>query len=169
LAATPISAKEALNTLPALWASGFDTVALASVNWQAARRHLKVLNFPTYADFNAATTELDGADLRERLEGLEPEEAGTLVVSVLTEEIGRILQLAGDRVDAHRALSELGMDSLMAVELRLVLESRLGIGLPLLSLSDSTSIASLSALVVRSIRANKLTAVLNHRPARNNG
>ena len=156
LAATPISAKEALNTLPALWASGFDTVALASVNWQAARRHLKVLNFPTYADFNAATTELDGADLRERLEGLEPEEAGTLVVSVLTEEIGRILQLAGDRVDAHRALSELGMDSLMAVELRLVLESRLGIGLPLLSLSDSTSIVSLSALVVRSIRANKL-------------
>jgi len=44
-----------------------------------------------------------------------------------------------------RPLSEVGMDSLMAVELRLALESRLRVDLPLVSLAEGTSVASIAA------------------------
>jgi hypothetical protein len=39
----------------------------------------------------------------------------------------------------------MGMDSLMAVELRLALESRLRIDLPLMSLAEGTSVGSIAA------------------------
>jgi hypothetical protein len=44
-----------------------------------------------------------------------------------------------------RPLSELGMDSLMAVELRLALESRLQLELPLMALAEGTSVVSIAA------------------------
>jgi len=109
-------------------------------------------------------------DLRERLEGLSPAEAKELVASLLVEEIGRILLLASEKIDRNRPLSELGMDSLMAVELRLALETRLGISLPLLSLSEGTNIVALAALVVRSLggeraQSDQLNAVIRYETA----
>ena len=52
-------------------------------------------------------------------------------------------------IDPLRPLSEMGMDSLMAVELRLALESRLRIDLPLVSLAEGTSVASIAARLGR--------------------
>jgi hypothetical protein len=43
------------------------------------------------------------------------------------------------------------MDSLMAVELRLALETKLGIDVPLVSLSDNTSLAILAKRLVRNL------------------
>jgi hypothetical protein len=47
-------------------------------------------------------------------------------------------------LDPLRPLSDVGMDSLMAVELRLALEARLRIDLPLMSLAEGTSVASIA-------------------------
>jgi hypothetical protein len=43
------------------------------------------------------------------------------------------------------------MDSLMAVELRLALETRLGIDVPLVSLSDTTTLSPIAARIVRNL------------------
>ncbi len=43
------------------------------------------------------------------------------------------------------------MDSLMAVELRLALETRLGIDVPLVSLSDNTSLSTIATRMVRNL------------------
>ena len=45
------------------------------------------------------------------------------------------------------------MDSLMAVELRLALESRLRVDLPLVSLAEGTSVASIAARLAATISA----------------
>ena len=151
LAATPMAAAQALDALPALWASGLDTVALARVNWRGARRYMPILASPSFSDFAAAMADSGGGDLREELDGLAPAAAKERVASLLVEEIGRILQLAPEKIDRARPLSALGMDSLMAVELRMALETRLGIDLPLLSLSEGTTIAAVALLVVRAL------------------
>jgi acyl carrier protein len=90
-------------------------------------------------------------DLRALLAERSPEEARALVLGLLVEEVAGILKLAAERVDPTRPLAELGMDSLMAVELRLSVESRVGVNLPLLSLSDGATLSSMAARVVRSL------------------
>jgi hypothetical protein len=45
----------------------------------------------------------------------------------------------------------MGMDSLMAVELRLALENRLRIDLPLVSLAEGTSVASIAARLAAAV------------------
>src|SRR6185312_17345813 len=63
-------------------------------------------------------------------------------------------------VDPLRPLSELGMDSLMAVELRLALESRLRIDLPLMSLAEGTSVASIATRLANAVASRPQTGEL---------
>ena len=151
LAAQPLAAAEALAALPALWASGLPTVAYAKVQWETARRRLPILAFPAFSELADAAGDVAETNLADRLRGLPDAEAKALTLSLLVEEVARILSAAPDRIDAQRPLSELGMDSLMAVELRLSLEKRFGVNLPLLSLADSTNLNGVAARVVKSL------------------
>ncbi|MBI3514036.1 MAG: SDR family NAD(P)-dependent oxidoreductase, partial [Proteobacteria bacterium] len=139
LGAVPLSAASSLDSLPALLASGQPVIAFAEVNWSAARRHLPTLAAPMFASL-VSGAQSDGAnvELRDRLANCTAEEAQQLLVSMLRQELGRILRLAPESIDPHRSLSELGMDSLMGVELRLAIEGSLKVDLPLLSLAEMT-------------------------------
>jgi NADPH:quinone reductase-like Zn-dependent oxidoreductase/acyl carrier protein len=151
LAANPISAAEALDALPALYASGEIAVAFASVRWDTAQRLLPALASPTFTEIADARFAGAESNLRERLAELPPEERKDLVLTVLMEEVTRILSTSAEALDAHRPVSELGMDSLMAVELRLALEGRLGVSLPMLSLSQQTSLAMIATRLAASV------------------
>lgn len=152
LSVSPIAASDALDALPMMWASGAPVVAYAAVRWEGVRRKLAVLASPTFEAFAAEAEASEETDLAQRLQGMGAAEAKAVVRDLLIDEMSKILSCARERLDASRPLPELGMDSLMAVELRMVLESRLRINLPLLSLSESTTISSLAARIVKSVR-----------------
>ena len=167
LAAMPIPAREALDAIPELWARGEAAPAYARVQWDNARRALAILRTPTFAAFAGAGSEQTGQDLRERLTELEPQEATQLIAGVLAEEMGRILMAGGDAVDPNRPLTEYGVDSLMAVEFRLAVESRLGLELPLLAVGDGLSLGAIAEKIVRSTwgseaRASVIETVVRH-------
>ncbi len=146
LGAKPIRAAQALASLPAMLASGLPVVGCAEASWSEARRFLPVLATPLFSDIKSRGDRSAGDDaLADRLRGLDPEAAHAVLRSVVAEEAARILRLPADSVDPARPLSQLGMDSLMAVELRLALEARLRIDLPLVSLAEGTSVASIAA------------------------
>src|SRR6185312_510938 len=73
--------------------------------------------------------------------------------TAVAEEAANILRLPAAGIDPQRPLSEMGMDSLMAVELRLALESRLRIDLPLMSLAEGTSVASIATRLATAVSA----------------
>jgi acyl carrier protein len=85
-----------------------------------------------------------------------------LLKTVVSEEAANILRLPASGIDPLRPLSEMGMDSLMAVELRLALESRLRIDLPLVSLAEGTSVASIAGAA----RQRRLCAAASQRADR---
>ncbi len=70
---------------------------------------------------------------------------------MIAEEAATILRLPASGIDPLRPLSEMGMDSLMAVELRLALETRLRVDLPLVSLVEGTSVASIAGRLATAI------------------
>ena len=144
LGARPLPATQALSALPAICDSGLAVAGFAETNWNEARRFLPTLSAPFFAEVRGETGSLpnDGS-LVERLSELDTEEALALLKTVVAEEAAGILRLPVAGIDEFRPLSEMGMDSLMAVELRLALESRLRIDLPLMSLAEGTSVASI--------------------------
>ncbi|HKD35775.1 MAG TPA: SDR family NAD(P)-dependent oxidoreductase, partial [Pirellulales bacterium] len=119
LAARPIPAAQALAGLPAMIASGLPVVAFADTNWAEARRFLPILATPLFAESAKVSPSPVDESLAEQLASLDPEAALTLLKTVVAEEAAAILRLPGEGIDPLRPLSEIGMDSLMAVELRL--------------------------------------------------
>ena len=152
LGARPIPAAQALAGLPAMIASRLPTVAFADTNWTEARRFLPILATPLFMESRGKVSPSPvDESLAERLASLDPEAALALLKTVVADEAATILRLPGEGIDPLRPLSEIGMDSLMAVELRLALENRLRVDLPLVSLTEGTSVASIAARLIAAV------------------
>ena len=127
---------------------------MAETSWSEARRFLPILAAPLFAEIRADAGSAPSDDsLVERLATLSGDDALALLKTVVSEEAANILRLPASGIDPLRPLSEMGMDSLMAVELRLALESRLRIDLPLVSLAEGTSVASIAARLASAVSA----------------
>jgi acyl transferase domain-containing protein/NADPH:quinone reductase-like Zn-dependent oxidoreductase/acyl carrier protein len=91
----------------------------------------------------ALSDTLSAASLR----GLPPERQSQAVESLLRVKTGGLLGIAPEKIPAERGLLEMGLDSLMAVELRNWLEGQLEINMPISSLMRSDSLQQLIAAI----------------------
>ncbi len=146
LGARPMAATRALSALPLMASSGLPVVGLADVSWSGARPALPALAAPFFDDFrgSAIDTVTDEA-VRDRLAGLDNAARHSLLASIVADEAARVLRLPAGDIDRQQPLADLGLDSLMAIELRLAIEARLGLDLPLMSLADGANVALLAA------------------------
>ncbi|WP_426959652.1 SDR family NAD(P)-dependent oxidoreductase [Muricoccus radiodurans] len=113
----------------------------AVLRWTPGARKLATLRAPLFAGLfaTAAAEEESGAGLD--LTGLSRDAAAERLVDAIREEVAAILRLPVTEVDPDRALIDLGLDSLMALELRLGLEKRTGAELTALAALGSTRTA----------------------------
>ncbi len=58
--------------------------------------------------------------------------------------MGEIIRIAPDKIEATQSIYDMGLDSLMGIELIVALESRFGIRLPVMALSENPTIAKLA-------------------------
>ena len=77
---------------------------------------------------------------RSALLAAEPAERDQLLRSYLTEQVARVLGLSASKLDVQQPLSNLGLDSLMAVELKNRIAVDLGVNLPLVKFLSGPSI-----------------------------
>src|SRR5690606_3428275 len=79
---------------------------------------------------NVVQPETQAINLRDALAAVEPgRQRRALLEEHLQEQVGRVLRLAASRIPVNKPLKGLGMDSLMALELRNRLEASLGLTL----------------------------------------
>jgi NADPH:quinone reductase-like Zn-dependent oxidoreductase/aryl carrier-like protein len=80
---------------------------------------------------------------RDTLLAAAPEQRRDCLDSLLRDKVARVLGTSPERLDDHRPLLQLGIDSLMAVELRNWIEGELQVNLPVVELLRSPSLAGL--------------------------
>jgi acyl transferase domain-containing protein/acyl carrier protein len=131
---TPLPTRDALALLDHLLGSGVPEAMAAHVDWGAfvpaleakARRPLLGVVRPAEA---AAPAEVPA--LRLRIEAAAPDAREPLLVAWLCDEVARTLGRDTPRaIDPTEGFFEMGLDSLMAVELKRSLEHALGMTLP---------------------------------------
>ena len=94
---------------------------------------------------------VDPTPLDERLRTAADQPRGEIVVGFVRERVGVVLGLAPTELDAATALVELGLDSLMAVELKNRLERDGAPSLPLARYVDGSDIAGLADTMLASL------------------
>jgi len=152
LGKAPLTAQQALDQLQSIWAADAGHIIPANFDWPVLARLLPSaakgsrfaqLNW-RYQDANAAQ---DGLDIRSLLQGKTAAEAAAVIEELVAQQVAQILCIAPERITPHASLHDMGMDSLMAVELALGLEQRFGIQLPVMMLGDSPSVHKVSAKI----------------------
>ena len=94
---------------------------------------------------------------RQRLESVLPDEQEELLHEYVRSQVMEVLRLSADqRPGLHHRLMDLGLDSLMAVQLRNQLESGLGLGRSLSAtlMFDYPTIASIAAFLLKCVSGN---------------
>jgi acyl carrier protein len=87
-----------------------------------------------------------------------------LIDQMFRFKLGTLLGLKEDELDARRCLVELGLDSLMAVELRNWIENQIHIALPIAQLMRDTSLYDLVEMVCERVADEPLTVRSSTKP-----
>jgi NAD(P)-dependent dehydrogenase (short-subunit alcohol dehydrogenase family)/acyl carrier protein len=130
-------------------------VAFAEMSWSRLAVLPGVAKAPKFAlvrEFlNGTAGEGAGGNLEEfraHLAGLPYNEAISIAEQLLIKHVAGIVGMATAKLTVDKSLLDLGMDSLMLVELQLGLEKQFGIVIPTLELMDTTTVAKLAQRII---------------------
>ena len=155
--------EDGLGALEAVMAGGATQVMVAPVDWAVFLSRLPGGRPPSLLRDVARRAQVAAAavapahparDLRADLEAAAPAKRHALLRDHIADRTRRVLGLdAGQTVDVQRPLKELGIDSLMAVELRNVLKSDLALdgGLPATLVFDYPTVDGIAHFLARDV------------------
>ena len=154
-----LSADEALRSLDGLLVTAAPRLGFLEFDWNVLRRVLPAAQAPKFSelarhDGSSKTGHETKQDLRRRLAELPEGELLSTVTDIVRGEIAHILRIAPERIEPSVSLQDMGMDSLMAVELATSMEGRLGVQLSALALSDAPTIERIGARIAQQLRPN---------------
>ncbi|ALK29465.1 type I polyketide synthase [Burkholderia plantarii] len=157
-----ISSAEALDALERALLDGRAGEAVVRIDWQALARGMPAAGARRYALMQTrpgSDASRDGGDeLREQVAALPREEAVAFVSETLRAQIARILHMTPERIALDKSVLEMGMDSLMGMELGLAVEEVFEVKLSVMAIADGATVQSLAGRIVDSIAAEEASA-----------
>jgi myxalamid-type polyketide synthase MxaE and MxaD len=103
------------------------TVAVLPVDWAAFKRARGGRDYPLYRKLGASSGGAVGEqELRARMATASAVERRVLLEGVVRDNVAKVLKIAPAKLDARKTLGSMGLNSLLAMELRNRLEAALG-------------------------------------------
>ena len=108
---------------------------------------------PLAAHAGASARDADSAaDLRRWAQESDEGEVLTALTGMLKKEIADILRMNPDKLDLATSLQDLGLDSLMGVELMTAVEARFGVSIPVMALAQAGTADRLVSRIYKELK-----------------
>jgi acyl carrier protein len=129
LGVNPIRPEYGLEALEAALLRGASQIAIMDVDWSRWRALNPVsAGSPRLAPLTeTAHRQRAEPALLAQLRSLETKDRLEMATLLLAELLARTLRLPAERVDLHRPLTDIGLDSLMMVEMRVAIQRDFGV------------------------------------------
>ena len=150
----------ALDALESMLLAGRSGLAVMELDWKALSRFLPGANTPKFSELARSigdneANHANADDFQRSLAELSDAELLATLIEMLKSEVGEILRVVPDKIDPTRSIYDMGLDSLMGVELVVALEARFGTRLPVMALSQSPTIAKLAERLVVQLKGHE--------------
>lgn len=148
----------ALQMLEKLLQADTSGAAVIDFDWSTLARVMPAAKSPKYEQqllqAKRLGTEHSHENIKSILSSLSVEESVNLVAQLLAQEVGQILRLPAEKIDTQKSVFDLGMDSLMGMELAIAIEARFEVKLPLMALAEGATITKLAAKIVELLQTD---------------
>jgi acyl transferase domain-containing protein/acyl carrier protein len=152
----PMTPDQGLQALSTLIGQGTPQATVVSADWPLVGQwYPKSKAAPILSDLIARSQEANnsaaaqgaagGADFLRELRLADPDTRRSLLESHLRDVAAGVLRLNRSRLDPEQPLNGLGLDSMMAIELKNSIEGSLGVTLAVVDLLKGTTVAQLAA------------------------
>jgi aryl carrier-like protein len=145
---------EALKLLGRFLREAPANIAVMRVNWERFANFVGASSIPPrFVDLarelsvGGSSPKQSASAVRKALLAAPPAERREKIVTLLREQVSRILGTSEEKLDADRPLTEFGLDSLMAVELRNWIEGDLRLTLSSVDILRGPSLSQLADLL----------------------
>ncbi len=150
-----IPVADALRALFRVLEQDASVVAVMDVDWSAWMALFPVVKvLPRFSILASEASRVgEGADYRIALLALPAGERLPLLTTAMIGLVAEALQVPADKIGPHQPLSELGIDSLVGVELQGSISARLGLQISILQLMKGGTIEDMAAMLLQKMTA----------------
>ncbi|MDO9106548.1 MAG: SDR family NAD(P)-dependent oxidoreductase [Methylovulum sp.] len=130
-------------------------------DWRALSAFLPTAGSPKFRELAMQAPKADSnddhrADIRRLLDELADDELQVAFIAMLKEELSQILLVNKEKIDANHSMYDMGLDSLMGVELMIAIEARFDVQIPVLALSEAPTLNKLADRLITQLRGDKV-------------
>ena len=147
-----ISPGEAMGLLESFLRAGSAQAISIRVDWSKWRQFFRSMQEnPLLERIFAALENQESvgptSDWRSRIDAASPAEKQAVICQAVREAVGSVLRVKPDSLRDDQPLTDLGLDSLMGVEIETSLEAAVGVALPPTSLMRARTIGQIASLI----------------------
>ncbi|HEY3900873.1 MAG TPA: SDR family NAD(P)-dependent oxidoreductase [Chthoniobacter sp.] len=149
---TELSPGEVVSLLESSLVAGNAQVAAIRVDWAKWRQFFRSsAENPLLERILTAVEGQEGSgptsDWRQKIDSASPEDREGVIAQAVREVVGSVLRVKPDSLRDDQPLTDLGLDSLMGVEIENSLEAAMGVALPPTSLMRARTIGQIATVI----------------------
>ncbi|KAB8332382.1 type I polyketide synthase [Scytonema tolypothrichoides VB-61278] len=153
----PIESQQALSVLENLLPQDAAQIGVMQVNWSKFLQQFSASSYPNFVSEIAQQLQkslktqeqqkVKAPQLLDQIKAVSKDQSQSLLITYLQQQIAKALGITTSGLNIDEPLNQMGLDSLMVIELRNRLKADLAVDIPITKFLDGLSIVSLTKLV----------------------
>jgi acyl transferase domain-containing protein/NADPH:quinone reductase-like Zn-dependent oxidoreductase/SAM-dependent methyltransferase/acyl carrier protein len=166
---TELSPGEVMSILESSLVAGNTQVAAIRVDWAKWRQFFRSMQENPLLEriFASVESQENGgvtSDWRLKIESAAPKDREPIIAAAVRDVVGSVLRVKPDSLRDDQPLTDLGLDSLMGVEIENSLDATLGVALPPTSLLRARTIGQIASIIASHMEAATLAPASDATP-----